>query len=161
MRPQRGRFRYPSMKSTGTRLRKMIFRARSCNFARFFLLEGGRGKLNPKNPANKPVDSMQTPFPTEEIFLALVKSKPQRSNRYPTELVLAAGAALFWTIALPLASLILIAAALGRRIGELTRRISKFGRGIGSFPEPPYRFIDLRPQRLGRHLLTRGRFFQW
>jgi hypothetical protein len=68
---------------------------------------------------------MQTTFPSQETLLAAFSPTPKKSSSYLIEILLAAAAALFWTCALPLACLLLLATALGRRLGELTRRIAR------------------------------------
>ena len=69
--------------------------------------------------------TMQTSFRAEESFLRSFNVGPRRWSCYLTDILPATGAALVWIIVLPVAALFLLAAALGRRIGEMTRRMSR------------------------------------
>ncbi len=78
---------------------------------------------------------MQTSSSVEKILLTSFHTAPKKPGSYSTEILLAAGAALFWMLALPLAALIIVAASLWREMSKMVRCL---GRGLRAKSPPIY-----------------------
>src|SRR5215469_4834463 len=101
---------------------------------------------------------MQISYSVEEASLATFKNPPKKSANYATRILLAMGAALFWIIALPVASIVFLGVWLGHGFGEIGRAIFKSGMGSGLFAGHLFRFVFLRPPSAGPDLAPLGRF---